>query len=217
MTIANRIEELTATLTATAATCMPPESRSVYRTLVLLLAKGAPVSVEDVARAMGIAREDAMQALSRTPSLEWDEAGMIVGAGLTLRRTPYRFRMEGCTLFTWCALDTLIFPSVIGQKAEVESACAATGTPVRVTVTPEGVKTFEPREAVISCFAGAASGDVRRVFCQYSQFFQSAESAAGWLAAHPGGTTLTVPEAYKLGRLLTESFLERSGQVRRES
>lgn len=211
MTTPNQIEELTATLIAVAARTMPLESRSVYRHLVLLLAQGKPVSVEEVAQALGTTREDAMQALCRTPSLEWDEAGMIIGAGITLRPTPHRLGVGGHTLFTWCALDTLVFPNVIGQEVWVESPCAATGTLVRATVTPEGVKAFEPGAAVVSSFAGAPSADVRRVFCQYCHFFRSAESAAGWLAAHPGGTTLPVPEAYQLGRLLTESFWGSSG------
>lgn len=204
MTTPNSIEALMTNLTKAGTTCMSPESRSVYRHLVLLLAKGKPVSVEEVAQALETTRESAMEILDRTPSLEWDESGKIVGAGLTLRPTPHRFNVGGHTLFTWCAFDTLIFPSVIGQEAEVESPCAATGAPVTLTVTPSGVKEFEPGEAVVSSFAGTPSADVRRTFCQYSQFFRSAEAAAGWLAAHPGGAILTVPDAYKLGRLLTE-------------
>ncbi|HKC84179.1 MAG TPA: organomercurial lyase, partial [bacterium] len=31
----------------------------------------------------------------------------------------------------WCALDTLIYPSLLGVEAEVVSPCHASGTPVR--------------------------------------------------------------------------------------
>jgi alkylmercury lyase len=146
-----------------------------------------------------------MAILRQRPSIEWDEGGNIVGAGLTLRPTPHRFKLKDRTLFTWCALDSLMFPGLVGQTVQVESPCAATGRPVRVTVTPQGVQQVEPPEAVVSLVAPEASPNVRRVFCDYVNFFHSAEAAAGWLAEHPGATTLPVAEAYELGRRLTES------------
>ena len=93
----------------------------------------------------------------------------------------------------------------IGQTVQVESPCARTGHPVRVTVTPEGVTQVEPPDAVVSLVAPEASPDVRRVFCDYVNFLQLAETAAGWLAERPGATTLPFVEAYQLGRRLTES------------
>ena len=98
-----------------------------------------------------------------------------------------------------------MFPALIGQTVRVESPCASTGHPVRVTVTPEGVQQVEPPDAVVSVVAPEASPDVRRVFCDYVNFFSSDEAAADWLAEHPGATTLPVAEAYQLGRRLTES------------
>jgi alkylmercury lyase len=163
------------------------------------------VSPERVASVLGLAREEALEMLRQRPSLEWDEAGNIVGAGLTLRPTPHRFKLQDRSLFTWCALDSLMFPGLVGQTVEVESPCASTGRPVRVTVTPEGVEQVEPPDAVVSVVAPEASPDVRRVFCDYVNFFHSAEAAARWLAEHPGATALPVAEAYQLGRRLTES------------
>lgn len=139
------------------------------------------------------------------------------GAKRSLRPTPHRFRLEDRTPFTWCALDSLMFPGLVGQTVQVESPCAATGRPVRVTVTPDGVTQVEPPEAVVSLVAPEASPDVRRVFCDSVNFFQSAEAAAGWLAEHPGATTLPVAEAYVLGRRLSESVFRhwaRPGQPR---
>ena len=98
-----------------------------------------------------------------------------------------------------------MFPRLVGQTVQVESPCAGTGRPVRVTLTPEGVRQVERPEAVVSLAVSEASPDVRRVFCDYVNFFQSAEAAVGWLAEHPGATTLTVAGAYQLGRRLAES------------
>ncbi len=201
----HKIEELAAVLESSLGASFNPQGYALYRELILLLAEGQPVSPERVASMLGLAREETLELLRQRPSTEWDEAGNIVGAGLTLRPTPHRFKLKDWTLFTWCALDALMFPGLVGQTVQVESPCATTGRPVRVTVTPEGVKQVEPPDAVVSLVAPEASPDVRRVFCDYVNFFHSAEAAAGWLAEHPGATTLPVAEAYQLGRRLTES------------
>jgi alkylmercury lyase len=201
----HKIEELAAVLESSLGASFNPQGYALYRELILLLAEGQPVSPEHVASVLGLAREETLELLRQRPGIEWDEAGNIVGAGLTLRPTPHRFKLKGRTLFTWCALDSLMFPGLVGQTVQVESPCASTGRPVRVTVTPEGVKQVEPPDAVVSLVAPEASPDVRSVFCDYVNFFHSEEAAAGWLAEHPGATTLPVAEAYELGRRLTES------------
>lgn len=44
------------------------------------------------------------------PRMRVNTGGRIVGHELTLRETPHRFAVDGRQLFTWRALDTLIFP-----------------------------------------------------------------------------------------------------------
>jgi alkylmercury lyase len=205
MTPPHTIEELVAVLESSLGASFNRPIYALNRVLILLLAEGQPVSPERIASVLGLARAEVLEILRQQPSLEWDDAGNIVGAGLTLRPTPHQFKLKDRTLFTWCALDSLMFPGLVGQTVHVESPCAGTGRPVRVMVTPEGVKQVEPPEAVVSLVAPEASPDVRRVFCDYVNFFHSAEAAAGWLAEHPGATTLPVAEAYELGRRLTES------------
>jgi alkylmercury lyase len=200
-----KIEELAAVLESSLGASFNPQGYALYRELILLLAEGQPVSPERAASVLGPAREETLELLHQRPSTEWDGAGNIVGAGLTLRPTPHRFKLRDCTLYTWCALDSLMFPGLVGQTVHVESPCASTDRPVRVTVMPEGMKHLEPPDAVVSLVAPEASPDVRRVFCDYVNFFYSAEAATGWLAEHPGATTLPVAEAYQLGRRLTES------------
>ncbi len=213
----HHMEELATVLESSLGAGFNPQGYALYRELILLLAEGQPVSPERVAGVLGLARDDAFDLLSQRPSLEWDETGNVVGAGLTIRPTPHRFQRQDRTLYTWCALDSLMFPALVGQTVHVESPCAATGRPVRVTVTPEGITQVEPPGAVVSLVAPEASPDVRRVFCDYVNFFHSAEAAAGWLAEHPGATTLSVADAYRLGRLLTQSVFRhwaRPGQPR---
>jgi len=92
-----------------------PGTSGVFRTLLTLLAEGMPVPKGAVARALGRPERDVVDLLAQIPSLEFDDAGDIVGAGLSLRPTMHLFEIGGRRLYTWCALDTLIFPAMLGR------------------------------------------------------------------------------------------------------
>src|SRR5712692_7190149 len=126
MEISHKIEGLVAVLESSLGAGINPQGYALSRELILLLADGQPVSLERVANVLGLAREEALAILRQRPSIEWDETGNIVGAGLTLRPTPHRFHLNSRTLYTWCALDSLMFPGLIRQTVQVESPCART-------------------------------------------------------------------------------------------
>ncbi|WP_445261008.1 organomercurial lyase MerB [Pseudonocardia sp. D17] len=122
----------------------------LWRPLLQLLAQGRPVTVEQIAQATGRTPDQVRGALAANPDTEYDESGRITGSGLTQNPTPHHFEVDGRKLYTWCALDTLIFPAVLGRPARVTSPCHATGTPVRLTVEPDQVTSVEPTTAVVS-------------------------------------------------------------------
>lgn len=177
-----------------------PGNGGVFHALLTLLAEGKPVPKAAVARALGLFEPDIAPVLAEIPSLEFDEAGNIVGAGLSLRPTPHQFEIGGKHLYTWCALDTLILPVLLGRTAQVTSPCAATGLPVRLRVGPEKVHDLEPASAVVSLQLFEETWDVRNAFCRHSNFFASEGAAASWLRAHPDGWVLPVGQAHALAR-----------------
>lgn len=178
-----------------------------FRQLLLLLVEGKPVSPDQVAVTMGKSREEVVGLLRELPSVELDDEGNLIGIGLTLRPTPHRFEVEGRTLYTWCALDALLFPSIIGKPVRIESPCPATGTMVRVQLTPDTVERVEPSSAVVSMITPETIEDVRSAFCNFVHFFSSSESATKWLADNPGAVVIPVADAYNLGRMLAKRFL----------
>lgn len=208
MAIGDQIEELTTALATSLRHSLDTEVRAMMRHLILLLGEGQPVSLEQIAAALEQSPDKVATTLRRLPNIELDEHGNVVGAGLTLRPTPHRFTMQGRTMFTWCALDALMFPALFGQTVQVESPCVTTGTPVRVKITPKGVEHIEPSAAVVSLLVPAVSADIRSSFCCYVNFFTSDEVASRWLSSHPGATTLPVTEAYQLGQRLAKSVFE---------
>lgn len=177
--------------------------------LLRLLAAGDPVAVTDLARAAGRSEDDTRTALAATPETEYDEEGRIVGQGLTLRPTRHRFTVDGEELYTWCALDTLIFPVVIERAARVESTSPTGGGTIRLTATPSGVTAVEPAAAVVSLVNPEDLSSIRSSFCNQVHYFTSPEDAQPWLNAHPGGEILPVADAYRLATELTTTMLTR--------
>jgi len=188
-----------------------PGNGGVFHAILTLLAEGNPVPKAAVARALGLSEPDIAPVLAEIPSLEFDEAGHIVGAGLSLRPTPHQVEIGGRQLYTWCALDTLIFPVLLGRTARVISPCAATGFPVRLRVGPKKVRDLEAASAVVSLQLFEGNRDVRKAFCPHSNFFASEEAAASWLRAHPDGWVLPVGQAHPLALDVARRIENRPG------
>lgn len=199
------IDELTAKLAETTSLTSAPW---LFHPLLRLLAEGEPVSVEDLAHAIGRSIGQVRQTLAALPDVEIDHQGRVVGYGLTLLPTPHRFEVDGRRLYTWCALDTLVFPALLGRTARIESPCHGTGTPVRVTVGPIGVTSVDPATAIVSIVVPGKPDSIRGAFCDHVHFFASTQAAQGWHDEHPAGTVHTVAEAFRLRQPLVETLLE---------
>lgn len=175
--------------------------------LLRLLAGGDPVSVEQLASSSGRTVEEVHAGLAAVPDTEYDHAGGIIGQGLTLRPTVHRFTVKDQELYTWCALDTLVFPAIIEQTAQIESVSHATGEPIRLVVAPERVVSVEPSTAVVSLVSPEDLTSIRSSFCHQVHFFTSPDEARSWLDAHAGSVVLPVAEAHELGLELVAAFL----------
>ncbi|MBN9629881.1 MAG: organomercurial lyase MerB [Actinobacteria bacterium] len=182
----------------------------IWLPLLRLLAEGEPVTLGALAAASGKTMAEVVHGLAAAPDTEYDELGRIVGQGLTLRNTPYRFEVNGNALYTWCSLDTLIFPALLEATATIESVSPATGDVIRLTVDPDGVRHIDPPNAVVSIVTPEDMSSVRSAFCNQVHFFTSPDDAQGWLTTHPGGSILTVDEAYELGTTIAATLLAHS-------
>ena len=113
------------------AVVLPPTS-SLPRT-------GGPrgVTVDDLAHTTGRGAGEVRDGLAGLSDTEYDEHGAVVGHGITLRETPHQFTVAGQALYTWCALDTLIVPTVLGRPAQVVSPTPGSGELVALSVDPD--------------------------------------------------------------------------------
>jgi len=183
---------------------------TVWLFVVRTLANGHPVSPTSVASALKMPLDDVQVALASFTDIEYDNTGDIVACGLSLLPTPHCFKVNGNALYTWCALDALMYPVALCQVAQVESHCPVTGTAVRLTVTPTGVSHLSPAGAVLSMVTPAMQVrccNARNSFCSHVHFISSAQAAESWLSIHPDATILSVEEAWQVGYAIVQRRL----------
>jgi alkylmercury lyase len=169
------------------------------------LAKGLPVRHETLAAALGWSAERLAAVLEQQPCTEYDGDGNIIGYGITLNETAHAFEIDGHRLYTWCALDALMFPVMIGKTARVLSRCPATGLSASLTVTPDGLRDVEPTSAVVSLPPLEAAPNIRRSFCCHVHFYASASAAHR--SVEPRTEVVSAADGFRLGRLIVDQLM----------
>ena len=188
------------------------DASRLARELYGQLAQGKPVAHESLAEALGVSVDDVMALLADEQlkaSAFYDDENRVIGfRGLAVAPMPHRFEVEGRNLFTWCAVDSLFIPELLGQSARVESKDPRTGRTIRLTVTPGGVESVDPAETVMSYVAGDPEvrktnpAKVMATFCHHIYYLESPEVGAEWAREHGHGAfVVSLEEAFELGRI----------------
>jgi alkylmercury lyase len=96
-----------------------------------------------------------------------------------------------------------------GRPIHAEATCPATGIPITVDITPEGVERIDPPTAVVAVVdldtdltlgLDRIDADV----CAQQPFFASAPAASRWLADHPHGRLIPVRSFHAEARCLVD-------------
>ena len=176
------------------------------RALLALLARGEPVTHEQLAAETNRPAAEVKAALASWPNVHRDGRDAVIAfSGLSLRPTKHRFDVGGRELFTWCAWDTLFLPALLEQPADVRSTCPLTRMPVRLRVDPAGIADAEPADLRVSfpALASASTADIVESFCCHVHFLAAPDAAQRWLGEHPGGRVLDRHDAHEIGRRAT--------------
>jgi alkylmercury lyase len=190
--------------------CGPHERLRVQ--LLQLLASGHPVSPKTLTEALEWPAAVVAAVVSGCADTEFDDAGRIVGWGLTLKPTTHQFRLGRTTLYTWCALDTLMYPTILAQPADVTSSCPVTGTRVQLRVCPDGIADLQPAAAVVSIALPdqAPCACSRATFCAHGHYFASSDAAETWRGSAPSCLIVPVVAAAELAREIASERLRRA-------
>jgi alkylmercury lyase len=187
----------------------PEILRGVIPASIRLLAEGKPVSAAQIAEASGLPADQVESSLRGISDIEWTDDGRVEGFGLTRRPTQHRFRIGQANLYTWCAMDTLIFAAFLERPVQITSPDGASGKPLRLETDGRRVIAADPPSIVVSWFVDPVGTGFRAATCQFGHLFGSRESAAAWAAKYPQGGVLALDEALDAARALASDVLGR--------
>ena len=177
------------------------------------LATGQPVTgtqIDGFVLNIGIGPEDADQFLRQMTERDADDS--IIGImGLSMNDHPHKFTVGGVEMAAWCAADTLFLPAMLGQTATIESESPLSKETVQVTVSPEGVQTSDPVDAVITIVVPeetdmSSVASISMTFCHHI-FFPSRSEAEQWASGRDDIEILSLDEGYELTQQLWSNVL----------
>jgi alkylmercury lyase len=187
-------------------------ARVAWATIKLTQAGQRPVSLDQLATHVGLAVEETARLLQLT----WQERVDLRDGIIRLDARPagsrrYRVHAGGRPVGTGkgCSVDMYLLALALGRPIHVEATCPATGTPIRVDITPEGVERIDPSTAVVAVVdldADLTLGldRIDAEVCAQQPFFASAQAASRWLADHPQGRRIPVRSFYAEARRLVD-------------
>lgn len=190
------LQDIITAHTAAAATDQFDEFLPLVR--FLRLRGSGPVALERLATALRRSPTE-VEALLQS-------SGLVVGpdGNIHLPPGPHQISLNEETLtMAGCALDTLLFPLLMEHAARVISTCPATGRPIRLTVTEQGIVDLDPASAVVSlCLPDETTnaGNAEATICAYGHFFVDREHASAWPDLHPEAVLLSVADAARVAR-----------------
>jgi len=182
----------------------PAEQRlsiQIYR----LLAKGEPVAWERLAESLDISLDEANDILKDWIGVYYNDENHIIGYwGLALLEMDHRFIVDGRILYTWCAWDSLFIPELLGKTVIIESTCPETERPIRLIAGPDGVKSIDPAEAVMSILTvnqEKLNENIMTNFCHFIYFFSSESAGKRWASKHEGTYILSIEDGVNLSKM----------------
>jgi alkylmercury lyase len=189
-----------------------PEEQRAAVALYRELAKGQAVDAAQFGQALGVSPAEGSALLARDSIKAFaysDHQGRVLGfGGLATVPMHHRLEVDGRTLWTWCAWDSLFIPEILGRSARVTSSDPENGEVVRLLVSPDRIESAEPEDAVVSFLLPNAhdfdtsAANVMAKFCHFVFFFTSRSSGERWVAKHTGTFLYSPAEAFALAKRL---------------
>ena len=173
-----------------------------------LLAEGRPLSMGQAAEAAKVSTIEIEQALHKA-RCTFDHNGDLVDLfGMMLAPTYHRLQIGKRVIFSCCALWAHVIPKLIDQDVLVESIDPNSREIVRLSITPNGIRSVRPAGAMASMAIadpGAIVEDVYAAFCRHVRHLTSSRSAAAFAGESPSRRVIAMEELHELAMQLHEA------------
>jgi len=187
-------------------------ARIAWATIKLSQMGQRPVSLDQLAIHVSLPAAETARLLRLT----WRERVDLRDGMIRLDVTPAgprRYRVDAggrpVGAGNGCSVDMYLLALALGRPIHAEATCPASGTPIRVDITPEGVERIDPPTAVVAVVdldADLTLGldRIDADVCVQQPFFASAQAASRWLADHPQGRLIPVRSFHAEARRLVD-------------
>ena len=187
-------------------------ARVAWATIKLSQAGQRPVGLDQLATQVGLPAAEAAWLLQLT----WRERVDLRDGIIRLDATPSgprRYRVHSgerpVGAGKGCSVDMYLLALALGRPIHAEATCPATGTPITVDITPEGVERIDPPTAVVAVVnlevdLTLGLDRIDAAVCAQQPFFASAQAASRWLADHPHGRLIPVRSFHVEARRLLD-------------
>jgi alkylmercury lyase len=166
------------------------------------LLNGIPLDMEQVSDLLSVSLSKAIQVVDQFGEL--NQEGKVVGfAGLSVVPTNHEFKVNGKSLYTWCAADALLFPSSLNVTAHISSTDPINKEKIELTVSPDAIEKVFPETTVASIVEKMDECNIRASLCERVHFFTSEKTAKEWTKENEGASIMPLEEIFKLRGILT--------------
>ncbi|MCH7783646.1 hypothetical protein IID62_11335, partial [candidate division KSB1 bacterium] len=183
---------------------MSPDEQLISAHIYRLFAEGKPVSHKQVADSTNLPFEKIEDIINNWIGVYHNDNNEIIGYwGIALRDMPHKFEVDGRTLYTWCAWDSLFIPELMQKTAHVESPDPITKEIIKFTVSPDGIIDLFPSESVMSYVKPEYTvwdENVINSFCHFVLFFASQKSGEEWTSTRENTALMSMDDAFELAK-----------------
>ncbi len=190
---------------------LPPTERRLHRALLdAVIAKGVVPAADALAAAVAIdpdALPEHLGALARADYLAFDGAGRLTCLyPFSAVPTPHVVVIGGERRFAMCSLDALGVAAMLGRPIEIESSCAACGTPIGIAVQPGVVASVHPVGTVV-VVKRASDAPAADTCCAFTVFACGPAHASDLIARTPETSVVDPSMALSAGEALFGNLL----------
>lgn len=155
----------------------------------------SPITVKQLSELLEVEQSDAKEMALNYGEI--DSNNHLIGfLGFSISKTNHSLLINNKKFYTWCAADTLIFPSILNAKAVISSTDPISGEFVNIEVEIDALKTISPTTAMISWIDEIDDCQIRGSMCNRVHFFASNKTANEWHQNNQDAKLFKVSEFY---------------------
>ncbi|MBC8198395.1 MAG: organomercurial lyase [Candidatus Marinimicrobia bacterium] len=125
-----------------------------------------------------------------------DQDNIVAFSGLSLIPTDHHFNVNGKKLYTWCAIDAILFAEWLDVEVYVLSTDPIDDTPIELQINGGQLQWTKPYPLFISWVESIDTCNIRDSLCNHVTFYGSEKTAQEWLNNNPQGKILTLEDFF---------------------